>query len=246
MKRDRSGEKESGDGMTETKFTRMAKLVGDKVTEYLSKKRVLIIGIGGVGGMAAEALVRSNLGCVHIVDCDIINISNTNRQIIALESTIGKRKVDVLKQRLLDINNQCDVQSHFKRVDCDNIASFDFGSYDMIVDAIDDIAAKETVIRHAVACSVPVISAMGAGNHLDAMSFKTAPLSKTYNCPLARAMRRRLADDPIASGIPVVFSTEKPVLKTPDFPASISFVPPAAGLLLAQYVVLHFAKECQS
>ncbi|MDO5754928.1 MAG: tRNA threonylcarbamoyladenosine dehydratase [Tissierellia bacterium] len=229
---------------TENKFTRTEKLIGKEALEILGNSKVLLFGLGGVGGYVAEALVRSNIPCLTVVDYDTISVSNINRQIIALESTIGKTKVDVIRQRLSDINSHCHIHTERKKVNSENISNFHFEDYDYIVDAIDDIGAKVAIVKEAKAKDVPIISAMGAGNQLDPLAFKVSDIYKTSHCPLARAMRKRLRKENIRE-LKVVFSDIEPVVTSPDAPSSIAFVPPVMGLIIGAEVVKDLIRRCE-
>jgi len=225
-------------------FTRTEMLVGNKGMNKLSSAHVIVFGIGGVGGHAAEALVRSGVGEITLVDFDMISVSNINRQIIALHSTVGKYKVDVMAERLKDINP--DIKIHPLRTffTAENKDEFDFNRYDYIVDAIDTVTSKIELIKCAKKSDTPIICSMGAGNKLDPTKFEVADISKTSVCPLARVIRQKLKELNIKD-VKVVFSTEPPV--KPHFsiedknkknpPASCAFTPSVAGLIMAGEVV---------
>ena len=228
-------------------FSRTENLIGTENVEKLRRARVAVFGIGGVGGHAVEALVRSGVGAVDIVDNDVVSESNINRQIIALHSTIGRKKTQVMKERLLDINPQLQVQTHdlFFLPE----TPFDFSPYDYVIDAIDTVSGKIAIIAGAKKAGVPVISAMGAGNKLDPTAFEVADIYKTSVCPLAKVMRRELKKRGIEK-LKVVYSKEerKSFGITDDesgklSPASISFVPSVAGLIVASEVVKDLIKE---
>ncbi len=216
-------------------FSRTAQLLGNENVEKLFDKHVIVFGVGGVGGYVVEALARSGIGKISIVDNDVINESNINRQIIALHSTIGKQKVEVLKNRILDINPECQVfvYNHFFLPENSN--DFDFSIYDYVVDAVDTVTAKIEIIKKSKESNVPVISSMGTGNKLNPMGFKVSDISKTKVCPLARVMRNELKKRGI-SKVKCVYSEENPVIQT-QTPASVAFVPSVAGLLIASEVV---------
>lgn len=224
-------------------FARTEALLGSEAVEKLQTKRVAVFGIGGVGGYTVEALARSGVGALDLIDNDTVSLSNINRQIIALHSTVGKWKTDVAKDRVLDINPQIKVTTHNLFFLPENADSFDFSSYDYVVDAIDTVAGKVALIECAKRAGVPVISAMGAGNKLDPTAFAVADISKTTVCPLARAVRRELKKRGI-EGVKTVFSKEeaKGVNLAEDgakkaVPASVAFVPSVMGLIIAGEVV---------
>ncbi|MBP5617736.1 MAG: tRNA threonylcarbamoyladenosine dehydratase [Clostridia bacterium] len=228
-----------------SRFDRTRMLIGDGV-DLLASKHVIVFGVGGVGSYVVEALARTGIGALTLVDCDVVEESNINRQLIALSSTIGKRKVDVAAERVRDINPVCRVTPCFARVDAENAASWLEGA-DFAVDAIDCVTAKLALIGAAAARSVPIISCMGTGNKMDPSQLKISDLSKTTICPLARVMRKELR----ARGIkhcPVLYSTEEPKQADPEAvmsrtPGSISFVPSSAGLMIAGYVVTELLKK---
>ena len=216
-------------------FERTSLLVGEEAISKLNNSKVLIFGVGGVGGYVAEALARTGVGSITIVDKDTVSESNINRQIIALHSTVGRDKVDVLKERMLDINPDIQVDARKCFFLPDNAHEFDFSQYDYIVDAVDTVTAKLQIIVQAKEAEVPVISAMGAGNKVHPEMFEIADIYKTEMCPLAKVMRRELKERGIKK-LKVVYSKEKPVYKG-DVPGSIAFSPSVAGLLMASEVV---------
>ena len=216
-------------------FSRTAQLLGNENVENLFDKHVIVFGVGGVGGYVVEALVRSGVGNISIVDNDVVNESNINRQIIALHSTVGMQKVEVLKNRILDINPECKVFVYNQFFLPENSNDFDFSIYDYVVDAVDTVTAKIEIIKKSKESNVPVISSMGTGNKLNPMGFKVSDISKTKVCPLARVMRNELKKRGI-SKVKCVYSEENPVIQT-QTPASVAFVPPVAGLLIASEVV---------
>ncbi|MCL2212730.1 MAG: tRNA threonylcarbamoyladenosine dehydratase [Oscillospiraceae bacterium] len=233
-------------------FTRSEMLLGTGAMERLASARVAIFGVGGVGSFTAEALARTGVGHITLMDSDTVEQTNINRQLIALHSTIGKPKVEVMAQRIIDINPACNVTAlqHFFNANMD----FDFAAYDYIVDAVDTVTAKLGIVVRARAAGVAVISSMGAGNKLDPTKFQIADISKTHTCPLARVMRRELKARGVYKGVKVVFSTEDAV--TPHFdltpvasrrtvPGSIAFVPSVAGLIIASAVVIDLSKTGQ-
>ncbi len=216
-------------------FSRTAQLLGNENVEKLFDKHVIVFGVGGVGGYVVEVLARSGIGKISIVDNDVVNESNINRQIIALHSTVGMQKVEVLKNRILDINPECKVFVYNQFFLPENSNDFDFSIYDYVVDAVDTVTAKIEIIKKSKESNVPVISSMGTGNKLNPMGFKVSDISKTKVCPLARVMRNELKKRGI-SKVKCVYSEENPVIQT-QTPASVAFVPPVAGLLIASEVV---------
>lgn len=221
-------------------FCRTTQLLGNENVEKLFDRHVIVFGVGGVGGYVVEALARSGVGKISIVDNDVVNESNINRQIIALHSTIGKQKVDVLKNRILDINPECQVFVYNQFFLPENSNDFDFSIYDYVVDAVDTVTAKLEIIKKSKESNVPVISSMGTGNKLNPMGFKVSDISKTKVCPLARVMRNELKKRGI-SKVKCVYSEENPVIQT-QTPASVAFVPSVAGLLIASEVIKDLVK----
>jgi tRNA A37 threonylcarbamoyladenosine dehydratase len=223
-------------------FTRTAALIGAENVEKLKNARVAVFGLGGVGSYVVEALARSGVGTLHLIDNDKVSVSNINRQIIALRSTVGQYKTDVAKARVEDINPDIKAYAHniFFLPDTQN--TFDFSSVDYVVDAIDTVSGKIALIKECKRANVPVISCMGTGNKVNPTAFEVADISKTTVCPLARVMRRELKKRGIEH-VKTVFSKEEPFRvdsmeengKIP--PASISFVPSVAGLIIAGEVI---------
>lgn len=224
----------------ENRFSRTEALLGEQAMEKLKKARVAVFGIGGVGGHVVEALVRSGVGAVDIVDSDKVCLSNLNRQIIATESSIGKYKVDVMKERILDINPEAVVNVHKCFYLPETKDEFDFSQYSYVVDAVDTVTAKIQLVMEAAEAGVPIISSMGAGNKLDPTAFQVADIYKTSVCPLAKVMRRELKKRGIKK-LKVVYSREQPVVKN-AVPASVAFVPSVAGLIIAGEVIKDLAK----
>lgn len=233
---------------------RTESLLGSDAMERLKEATVAVFGIGGVGGFAAEALARSGVGHLELVDHDTVSVSNINRQIVALHSTVGKYKVDVMKERLEDINPEIEVIGHKCFYLPETAEQFDFSKYDYVVDCIDTVTGKLQLIEAAKEAGVPVISSMGAGNKLDPTAFEVADISKTSVCPLAKVMRRELKKRNIKN-VKVVYSKEEPVeakisLKEGEMqestrrsiPASCAFVPSVAGLILAGEVIKDLAR----
>lgn len=227
-----------------TQFSRTEMLIGEAALAQLQKARVVVFGIGGVGGYVAEALARAGVGALDLVDNDVVSLSNLNRQIIALHSTIGQAKVDVAAQRLLDINPNLQIVVHKTFYLPENKDTFDFKQYDYVVDAIDTVAGKIALVEQAHDAGVPIISAMGAGNKLDATKLEVTDISKTHTCPLAKVMRQELRRRGI-NHVRVVYSTEpalKPSASTEtsskrQTPGSISYVPSVMGLLIAGEII---------
>lgn len=225
-------------------FSRTELLIGAEGMERLAHARTAVFGIGGVGGYVVEALARSGIGTLDLIDHDKVSITNLNRQIFALHSTLGKYKVDVAKERILDINPKAQVHVHKVFYLPDTAGQFDFTEYDYVIDAIDTVSGKIELITQAQAAGTPVISSMGAGNKLDPSAFRAADIYETSVCPLAKVMRRELKKRGIQK-LKVVYSTEQPLrpLEQPSLqtgksvPGSNAFVPSAAGLILAGEVV---------
>ena len=223
--------------MTEM-FSRTKMLLGEKAVELLQTKKVLVFGIGGVGGYVVEALVRSGVENFVLVDNDEVCESNLNRQIIATLDTIGKDKVDVMEERILSINPKAVVEKRKCFYLPENAADFDFTRYDYIVDAVDTVTAKIDIIVRAAEAKVPVISAMGAGNKLDPTRFEVTDIYKTSVCPLAKVMRHELKKRGVKK-CKVVYSKEEPVKSANGerLPGSVAFVPSVAGLIIAGEVI---------
>ncbi len=229
--------------------TRTALMLGSQALEKLSRMHVAVFGIGGVGGYCAEALARAGVGKITLIDSDTVSESNINRQIIALRSTVGRAKVDVMKERIADINPSAELTPLKLFYSPETRELFDFGKYDYIVDAIDSVASKVDLIVSSKASGVPIISAMGAGKKLDPTKFEVSDISKTSVCPLARAVRTALKKHGITS-LKVVYSKEAPkeppddAPKLPEgerAPGSVSFVPSVMGLIMAAEVIKDLA-----
>lgn len=233
-------------------FSRSEIIFGREAMEKLEKSRVAVFGVGGVGGYVVEALVRSGIGAIDIIDNDKVCLTNLNRQIIALHSTVGMYKVDAAKQRILDINPDCKVTKHCVFYTPETADMFDFTQYDYVVDAIDTVTGKLCLIEAAQKCKTPIISSMGAGNKLDPTAFEVTDIYKTSVCPLAKVMRHELKKRGIKR-LKVVYSKELPVQpsesaaedsreeapgsKRRALPGSNAFVPSAAGLIIAGEVI---------
>jgi len=225
------------------KYQRTEKLIGKSGIDRLKSAKVLVFGVGGVGGFTVEALARAGVGRIDVVDGDTVSESNINRQIIALSGTIGRPKVDVIKQRIKDINPDIEVNAFNLFYLPENADAIDFSVYDYIIDAVDTVAAKISIVQQAERSGTGVISAMGAGNKLDATKFEITDIYKTEGCPLARVMRKELRARGIGH-LTVVYSKEPPIKQNGEdkTPGSISYVPSVAGLLIAQKVIRDLIK----
>ena len=231
----------------ENQFSRTELLLGKENMEKLAAARVCIFGIGGVGGYVAEALARSGVGHLELVDNDVVCLSNLNRQIIATHETLGRYKADVMKERILSINPEAEVTVHKCFYLPETRSQFDFTNYDYVVDAIDTVAGKIALVLQAEESGTPVISSMGAGNKLDPAAFQVADIYQTSVCPLAKVMRKELKKRGVKK-LKVVYSKELPVAVRNDeerlqssprrsIPGSVAFVPSVAGLIIAGEVV---------
>lgn len=241
-------------------FSRTQLLLGGEAMKKLSESRVAVFGVGGVGGYACEALVRSGVGHLDLIDDDKVCLTNLNRQIIATRKTVGKYKTDVMKERMLEINPEVDVTIHKCFFLPENADEFPFSEYDYVIDAVDTVTAKLELVMKCKELNVPIISSMGAGNKLDASAFRVADIYKTKMCPLAKVMRRELKKRGVKK-LKVVYSEEKPTrpiedmsvscrtncicppgaahkcTERRDIPGSVAFVPSVAGLIIAGEVV---------
>lgn len=228
-----------------TQFERFNRLYGKNSSSVLSDKNVIIFGVGGVGSFTAEALIRSGLGNLTIVDNDIVELSNLNRQIQATYDTIGMNKAEALRDRLLTINPKTCITVMVKYFDEKSNKDFEFKKYDYVIDAIDSIKSKILLIEEVSKSGVPIISSMGAGNKFDPTRFRISDIEDTKVCPLARIIRKEVRDRNI-KGLKVVWSDEVPVKITGTndrSPGSSAFVPPVAGLIIASEVVKELLKE---
>ena len=218
---------------------RMEGLISKEEIENLKTKKIILFGLGGVGSYVAEILVRAGINNLTIVDFDKVDITNINRQLIALHSTIGKLKTEVMKCRLLDINNELNLKALALKIDENNIKEFHLEEYDYVIDVIDDVKAKLAIIVEAKKYAKKIISSMGTGNKLDPTKFKITDISKTEMCPLARVMRKKLKESNI-NKVNVLFSTEEisKDIKDKSYPRSVAFVPSVAGILIARFVIL--------
>lgn len=226
-------------------YSRTIRLLGEEAVDRLTKSRVAIFGIGGVGSFAVEALARAGIGKFLLVDADVVSVSNINRQLPALRSTVGKKKVDVMADRIHDINPNAVVEKRAIFYLPENADSFDLSEYDFIIDAVDTVAGKVELVVRAHQTGTPIVSCMGAGNKLDPTRFQVADIFKTSVCPLCRVMRKKLKEKQIPH-LTVVYSQEPPPAPIRDVtaetarkvaPGSISFAPPVAGLILAGVVI---------
>ena len=222
------------------KFSRLEKVIGSDNVNDLSKKSVLVLGVGGVGGYVVEALARSNIGTLILVDYDKVEESNINRQIIALNSTIGKSKVDVLEERIKDINSGCKVIKIDKFINNSNFLELFDNNIDYFVDACDTVLVKKLVIKECLKRNIPFISSMGTGNKLDPSKLEIIDIRKTVNDPLARLLRKFVKDEKINKKVMVLSSKELPIKTGERTPGSTAFVPSSAGLLIASYIVRSF------
>ncbi len=228
----------------ENRFERTELLLGKDAMDILEKSHVAIFGIGGVGGYVCEALARSGVGHFDLIDNDTVSITNINRQIIALDSTVGKAKTEVMKERILQINPNAVVEIHNCFYLPDTRDKFDFTKYDYVVDAVDTVTAKLDIIMACDQYHIPIISAMGAGNKLNPAAMEVADIYQTSMCPLAKVMRRELKKRGIKR-LKVVYSKEKPLVPASNgekkgnapVPGSVSFVPSVTGLIMASEVI---------
>ena len=251
-----------------TQFSRTELLLGKEAMDKLANSRVAVFGIGGVGGYVCEALVRTGVGAFDLIDDDKVCLTNLNRQIIATRKTVGQYKVDVMKERMLEINPKVDVRVHKCFFLPENAEEFPFEEYDYIVDAVDTVTAKISLVMKAQEMNIPIISSMGAGNKLDASAFRVADIYKTKVCPLAKVMRRELKKRGVKK-LKVVYSEEKPIrpvedmaiscrahcicppgakhkcTERRDIPGSVAFVPSVVGLIIAGEVVKDLTAECR-
>lgn len=247
-------------------FARTQLLLGEKAMEKLKNSRVAVFGVGGVGGYSVEALARSGVGAIDIIDDDKVCLTNINRQIIADTKSIGKYKVDVAKERILSINPKCKVTTYRCFYLPENASEFDFSNFDYVIDAVDTVTAKINLVMQANESNVKIISSMGAGNKLDPTAFKVSDIYKTSVCPLAKVMRRELKKRNIKK-LKVVYSKEEPLVPEKDesiscsshcvcppgterkctdrraIPGSVAFVPSVVGLIIAGEVIKDLIAE---
>lgn len=218
------------------RFSRQARIIGEEKMNILKNSSVIVFGLGGVGGAAAEALVRGGIGKIAIVDKDVVDITNLNRQIIATEETVGMKKTDAAEKRFLSINPELIVERFDIFYLPETADEINLSDYDFIVDAIDNVTAKIELIVRAEKQGVPIISSMGTGNKLSPEMLEIADIYKTSVCPLARVMRRELKNRGVKK-LKVIYSKEEPIKTDSSVPGSISFTPPVAGYLAASYVI---------
>lgn len=229
-------------------FSRSELIFGEEAMERLAKSRVAVFGVGGVGGYAVEALARSGVGALDMIDNDTVALTNLNRQIIALHSTIGEYKVDAAARRVLDINPDIKIKAYRTFFTPETADEFDFSEYDYVIDAIDTVTGKIELVMKAQKANVPIICSMGAGNKLDPTAFEVADIYKTSVCPLARVMRYELKKRGVKR-LKCVYSKEPPITPRPtdeisgkrQTPGSCAFVPSVAGLIIAGEVVKQLA-----
>ena len=240
---------QGGENLEHSQFLRSEMILGEKSTEILKNKSVILFGLGGVGSYTAEALARAGIGRLTIVDNDTVSVTNLNRQLCALHSTVGMPKVDVVKARILDINPQCEVTAVRKFYLPENSDEFNLESFDYIADAIDTVSAKIDLAVKSQTLGIPLIACMGTGNKLDPSRFTVSDIFKTSGCPLCRVMRNELKKRGIKK-LNVVWSPEEPVkpLQTDEnsvkrqTPASLPFVPPVAGMIMAGKIITDLAR----
>lgn len=236
----------------EDQFTRTRMLLGEAAVKRLTESRVAVFGVGGVGGYVVEVLARSGIGRLDLIDNDEVCLTNLNRQVIALHSTLGRKKVDVAEERIRDINPRCEVNKQAMFYLPENADLIDLGRYDYVVDCIDTVAAKLELIRRCHRLHVPLISCMGAANKMDPAAFRVADLSKTQMDPLAKVIRKKLRQEGITH-VKVVYSEEPPIEPIPteteehtqkrSIPASNAFVPAAAGIICGGEVIRDLIRE---
>lgn len=230
-------------------FSRTELLIGKEAVKKLSSAFVAVFGLGGVGGYVVEALIRSGLGAIDIIDNDKVSLTNLNRQIIATHSTIGKYKTDVMEERIKDINPEVRVKKYNTFYTPETSSEFDFSKYDYVVDAIDTVVGKLSLIEECKKVNTPIICAMGAGNKMNPLKFEVTDISKTTVCPLARVIRQELKKRKI-SGVKVVYSKEPPIITDnaasengKKIPASNAFCPSVMGLIIAKEVICDLIKK---
>lgn len=237
----------------QTQFERTKLLIGEESLEKLKNARVAIFGVGGVGGYVCEALVRSGIGSFDLIDNDTVCLSNLNRQIIATHSSVGKYKVDVMRDRMLDINPEVNVKVYKCFFLPENAHEFPFAEYDYVVDAVDTVTAKIELVMKCQEEGVPIISSMGTGNKMEASAFKVTDIYKTKMCPLAKVMRYELKKRgvkklkvvyseeiplyPMVRSLEVAANADKTVASRRSTPGSLAFVPPVSGMIIAGEVV---------
>jgi tRNA A37 threonylcarbamoyladenosine dehydratase len=218
------------------RFSRASSIIGEEGITKLNNTSVIVFGLGGVGGAACEALVRAGVGTLGIVDKDVVDITNLNRQLFATEETVGLLKTQAAQARLLSINPDLKIEKYSIFYLPETAHEIDLNKYDFVVDCIDNVTAKLELIERCNSLGVPVISSMGTGNKVHPEMLEISDISKTSVCPLARVMRRELKKRGIYK-LPVVYSKEEPIKADSSVPGSVSFTPPVAGYLICSYVV---------
>lgn len=222
--------------MAESWMNRTELLIGKEALEKIKQAKVAVYGIGGVGSFVVEGLVRAGIGHIVLIDNDVIDLSNINRQIHATTKTIGKRKIDVMQERVLEINPEIQIEVYMAQEIANGEETIIDESFNYVVDAVDTVTTKLKLIEKANELKIPIISCMGTGNKLDPTKFEIADINKTSVCPLARVIRKELKKRKIKK-LKVLYSKEEPILKKQTNPASISFVPSVAGLIIAGEVI---------
>lgn len=217
-------------------YSRTELLIGKDKVEKLKNAKVLVVGLGGVGGYTVEALARAGVGELGLCDFDVVDVSNKNRQILALDSTIGQKKTEVAEKRVNDINPECKVTVYDLKLNEDNINDINLVKWDYVAECIDDVSAKIALIRNCKAVNTKIISAMGTGNKLNSDEFTIADIKKTEQDRLARSLRKRLKDGPEIS-LDVLFSRETPVQDQIDVIPTISYMPAIAGLKIGEFII---------
>ena len=218
------------------RFSRSYRVFGEENMERITNSRVIVFGLGGVGGAAAEALARAGVGTLGIVDKDTVDITNVNRQIIATDKTVGMNKTDALEERLMSVNPDLIINKYNLFYLPETADEIDLSEYDFVVDCIDNVTAKLELIERCEKLGVPIISSMGTGNKLHPEMLEIADINKTSVCPLARVIRRELKNRGVKK-LAVVYSKEEPVSTQSRVPGSTSFTPPVAGYLMCSYVI---------
>ncbi|PID82947.1 MAG: hypothetical protein CSB15_00675 [Clostridiales bacterium] len=229
------------------KFQREIMLVGEENFSKINNSSVLVVGLGGVGSAAVEALARAGVSTIGVLDYDIVDVTNINRQLIALNSTIGMKKTQVIKNRILDINEKANVITYDIRLTKENISQISNYKYDYIIDAIDMVTSKIELIKYASENNIGIISSMGTGKKINPLGFKVDKIKNTKGCPLARVMRKKLGELGIKN-VKVLYSEEKafmPDVEKLRMPSSISFVPPVCGMILASEVIKSIINDCK-
>lgn len=224
------------------RFSRTVRVIGQDKMNLIKNSSVIVFGLGGVGSAAAEALARAGIGTIGIVDKDVVDITNINRQLIATDKTVGLKKTDAVEERLLTINPEIIIHKYDLFYLPETADSIDLSQYDFILDCIDNVTAKIELTVRAKEMGVNIISSMGTGNKLHPEMLEIADISKTSVCPLARVMRRELKKRGV-NKLPVIYSKEEPVKTDSSVPGSVSFTPPVAGYLMSSFVINSIIKE---